>query len=175
MNAVSERRSSERELQSSHNLVLSAFVDGEGDLPESLFTTEGQRDWDTYHWIGDVLRSNDLARPMSADFQQRMQSALAAEPTVLAPQRRPVQKFVKRYAMPGVTLVVLVLAASWLMQPILQPIGAEGVQASAPAASNIYAVNDLRSNPILVDYYDVHRNVAGMSGATQVSYTPGHD
>ncbi len=174
MSAVPERRSPHRELQSQEDHI-SAFLDGEADLPESLWTPEGQSTWDTYHWVGDIMRSDGLARPVDPAFQQRLSSALAAEPTVLAPRARPMQRFIKRYAVPGASLAVLVVAVTWLVQPLIDPIGAGNVQASLPATSEIYAVNELRSNPVLVDYYDVHRNVAGMSGATQVSYTPGHD
>lgn len=42
--------------------------------------------WALYHQIGDVLRSDDLALPMSADFSARFAQRLAAEPVVLAPR-----------------------------------------------------------------------------------------
>jgi sigma-E factor negative regulatory protein RseA len=45
-----------------------------------------RKDWALYHQIGDVLRSDDLAMPMSADFTTRLGQRLAAEPVVLAPR-----------------------------------------------------------------------------------------
>lgn len=45
-----------------------------------------RKDWSLYHQIGDVLRSDDLAIPMSVDFTARFAQRLAAEPVLLAPR-----------------------------------------------------------------------------------------
>ena len=45
-----------------------------------------RKDWALYHQIGDVLRSDDLAISMSADFTTRFAQRLAAEPVLLAPR-----------------------------------------------------------------------------------------
>jgi sigma-E factor negative regulatory protein RseA len=48
---------------------------------------EARRTWHAYHLIGDVLRSDDLARPPAADaqFMARLRDRLAEEPVVLVP------------------------------------------------------------------------------------------
>lgn len=152
----------------------SAFLDGEAELPSQL-DAEARARWDTYHLIGDVLRTPDLAQPVSARFQSRLLQALHDEPTVLAPRPRPLRQFLKRYAAPGVTLAVAVVAVTWALQPYVNPLGAGTALQAALPAHEVYAANALRTNPDIVDYYDVHRHVAGMSGATQVSYAPGRE
>lgn len=77
---------------------ISAFADGE--LPDNevpavmaaLRATDHAADWDTYHQIGDVLRSEMLAAPVSAGFAERFAARLAAEPQLLAPKPRLVDR-----------------------------------------------------------------------------------
>ncbi len=74
---------------------LSALVDGEL-APEAVTQVckvwrgdeASRRTWHTYHLIGDVLRSDDLASVPARDeaFLQRLRVRLAEEPVVLAPQ-----------------------------------------------------------------------------------------
>ena len=75
--------------------TLSALIDGEADVGvvssacavwrESAST---RSDWHTFHLIGDVMRSEDLAstRQRDAAFLERLRERLADEPVVLAPQ-----------------------------------------------------------------------------------------
>lgn len=51
----------------------------------ALRDPQAQADWDIYHQIGDVLRSDDMAFSLSGDFSTRMAARLAAEPAILAP------------------------------------------------------------------------------------------
>lgn len=76
--------------------LLSALTDGESTGAEAARTCQRwhhdeqlRSDWHTYHLIGDVLRSDDLARHGSDDerFLQRLRERLAQEPAVLAPRR----------------------------------------------------------------------------------------
>jgi sigma-E factor negative regulatory protein RseA len=70
---------------------ISAFADGE--LAEqhmdlvlaSLRQTEGKDDWELYHQIGDVLRSDDMAVSLSSGFAARMAARLEMESTIVAP------------------------------------------------------------------------------------------
>ncbi|RZT95271.1 sigma-E factor negative regulatory protein [Rivibacter subsaxonicus] len=73
---------------------LSALCDGEADASVAAAASLAWRDdaqlrarWHSFHLIGDVLRSEDLARPAAADatFLQALRERLAAEPVVLAP------------------------------------------------------------------------------------------
>lgn len=77
-------------------LKLSALCDGEADPAEAQGSFEGWRDdaalrarWHSYQWIGDVMRSDDLASTAEHDqaFLLALRERLAKEPVVLAPAR----------------------------------------------------------------------------------------
>jgi sigma-E factor negative regulatory protein RseA len=98
---------------------VSAFADGELSESQSeavlanLRALPGRADWDVYHQIGDVLRSEETSGGLSAGFAARMAARLEAEPTIMAPvidvaQERAQKKNighglsgVRRFAMPG--------------------------------------------------------------------------
>jgi sigma-E factor negative regulatory protein RseA len=72
---------------------ISALMDGELDdssaatAIEALQSDGEARDtWRTYHLISDALGKS---RMLSEGFSERVAAALAKEPTVLAPRRRP--------------------------------------------------------------------------------------
>jgi sigma-E factor negative regulatory protein RseA len=74
---------------------LSALVDGElegGAVTRACGlwheASEMRSAWHAYHLIGDVLRSDDLARDpaQDAEFLRAFRARLAAEPVVLAPR-----------------------------------------------------------------------------------------
>jgi sigma-E factor negative regulatory protein RseA len=73
--------------------ALSAFADGEpaGRDPAELTTAwarqpELRRDWQSWHLIGDTLRSDELAgRGSQAAFLATLRERMAKEPVVLAP------------------------------------------------------------------------------------------
>lgn len=77
---------------------ISAFADGE--LPDeevpavmaALRANERTADWDIYHQIGDVLRSETMSVPVSARFTEGLAVRLAAEPPLLAPKPRLVDR-----------------------------------------------------------------------------------
>lgn len=70
---------------------ISRLMDGELDdehldvVCAQLKRPDGLAAWSCYHVIGDTLRGNARLTP---GFSQRFAARLAAEPTVLAPQRR---------------------------------------------------------------------------------------
>lgn len=77
-------------------LALSALSDGEADSAEVRQSIEHWRDdaacrerWHAYQFIGDVMRSDDLAGDAAHDqaFLLAIRQKLAAEPVVLAPAR----------------------------------------------------------------------------------------
>src|SRR5690606_29990818 len=83
------RQSPDEALQS----WVSALVDNEEALPAGALRDIQHADlhekWDTYHLIGDVMRTPDLSLRPSASFQQRLSAQLAAEPAWLtAPAKR---------------------------------------------------------------------------------------
>lgn len=106
---------------------LSALADGEARAVDPACKAwredaESRRAWHAYQLIGDVMRSEDLARPAArdADFLATLRTRLAAEPVVLAPaapaqRRRP-------WALPltaaaGFVVVAGVLVVARLGQP----------------------------------------------------------
>ncbi len=77
---------------------ISSFVDGEVDAATAQSIASAWRDdpdlrrtWHSYHLIGDVLRSDELAIAPLRDeqFLRRLRERMAAEPVVLAPAVRP--------------------------------------------------------------------------------------
>lgn len=74
------------------NENISRLMDGEVDAQEfdllcaELKSPEAMNAWACYHVIGDQLRG---AHRVSAGFSTRFREALAAEPTMLAPQLAP--------------------------------------------------------------------------------------
>ncbi|RZI83182.1 MAG: hypothetical protein EOP38_13480 [Rubrivivax sp.] len=73
--------------------ALSALADGEASAPEVARACAAWRDdakvrahWNTYHLIGDAMRSEELAEASgSAHFLKSFRERLAQEPVVLAP------------------------------------------------------------------------------------------
>lgn len=81
--------------KTNHDELISSMLDGEltdAQLDAVLIrlkSDEGkqmQAIWDQYHQVGDVLRSEDLALPLSADFSKKFSAVLDAEPVILAPK-----------------------------------------------------------------------------------------
>jgi sigma-E factor negative regulatory protein RseA len=79
-------------------LGLSALLDGEQEHHELGMVCQAWRDdaqlraaWHAYNLIGDVLRSDDLARDPGHDaaFLTRLRSRMTDEPVILAPAQAP--------------------------------------------------------------------------------------
>jgi sigma-E factor negative regulatory protein RseA len=113
---------------------VSALADGEldpvseGVKLESLGDKSSREDWELYHRIGDVLRSEELAAPLSAGFAARMAARLEAEAPYCTASPSGQEEMVapawaggmlavvKRYLLPGVAGTVA-LAAAVMMAP----------------------------------------------------------
>ncbi|RJG01393.1 sigma-E factor negative regulatory protein [Noviherbaspirillum sedimenti] len=82
-------------------------------------------DWELYHQIGDVLRSDDMAFSLSDGFAARVAARLEAEPAILAPILAPIVANapqvaagdtsilvgrLKRFAMPGMAAAAVATA-----------------------------------------------------------------
>jgi sigma-E factor negative regulatory protein RseA len=127
------------------NERISALMDGEEDESELTrdlmrLRSDGglRRTWDTYHLIGDTLRGH--AAPA---FAARVSERLAAEPTVLAPQRRAPRGKIAQLAFSAAAGAAGVALVVWLALPGLNP-EPQQVAASAPpgapAAASVPAV-----------------------------------
>jgi sigma-E factor negative regulatory protein RseA len=133
--------------------ALSALMDGELDAAAAARLAEACRGdarlraaWHSYHLIGDVMRSQDLAQRPAHDaaFVLRLRERLAEEPVLLAPQ--PVaQRELRRRRLPprawaasavaaGAMAVGGVLVVARLQVPELRPAGQVLAQAPRSAA-----------------------------------------
>ena len=122
--------------------LLSALADGEADaVPHGcrLWREDeaARRTWHAYHLIGDVLRSDELARAPARDaaFLAGLREKLAAEPVVLAPAvapamvAAPAARRRQAWLMPAAAAAGFVVVAGVL---VLTRLGSPG--APAPAA-----------------------------------------
>lgn len=172
MSAVPVRDDAIDAITAESESALSAFIDGEQTgLPEGEQAAL-RRDWDAYHLIGDVMRSEELGMAVSARFARNLAAALANEPSIVAPRARPVRRAVARYGVPGMALAAAVVAVTWIAQPYIAPSGP--LQARKPVAiPNTMMASSVPIDPRLEDYFDAHRHLAGMGGITQVSLHEG--
>lgn len=151
--------------------AISAWVDGEGEdeLPAMLASPQGRKVWDTYHLIGDALRSSELAVRPSDDFHARLARALEAElPIVAAPARRRTRLGLSA----GLTAVAVVAAAAVWMGLPLSDGGATGGDASPSVLADAGSSVGLEEAG-LRDYLDAHRQMAGPIAVRQVSFDVG--
>jgi len=130
---------------------ISQLMDGELDERSAVDTikacgqgAEALEAWRTYHLIGDAMRET---RVLSAGFSARFADSLAAEPTVLAPQRSRAESRTW-FALSAAASFAAVALVGWLAfapQPELapvalapQPIVEPQAQAMAPSTANEY-------------------------------------
>jgi sigma-E factor negative regulatory protein RseA len=66
--------------------------------------------WGTFHLIGDVMRGE---RALSPEFERRLSTRLAGEPTVLAPQPRTARRLTT-YALSAAASFSAVALVGWL-------------------------------------------------------------
>lgn len=145
---------------------VSAWMDGESavDIYSELGTTQGRRTWDTYHLIGDALRNADLAVSPSAGFQSRLSRALDAELPIVAPQRR---RSPLRVGLSSLAVAAAVATVAWVAQPYVM--GGN----TRPAETRVLADASSTETPVLSDYLEAHRQMAGPSAVRQVSFDGG--
>jgi sigma-E factor negative regulatory protein RseA len=142
---------------------ISALADGEladerVDVTlAALRLAERHSDWETYHQIGDVLRSDDMAVTLSSGFAARMAARLDAEPAIIAPAfsdrtadqeqaaPRAARHPAKRWAMPGMIAAAAAAAVAFITTPqLMVAMKSEPMNSSAhtvlvsaqPASSN---------------------------------------
>lgn len=147
---------------------VSSWVDGEADLrAEELDSPYGRQLWDTYHLIGDVMRSQDLALQPSERFYARVSAALAAEPAIVAPTPMA-RHHVWRLGLSGLAVAAAVASVVWVARPffLADPGAAAG---SAPVMAQAAEI-DGNADPSLVDYMAAHQDMAGSGPIRQASY-----
>jgi len=152
---------------------LSALADGDvRDASEVERACSGWREdaelrrtWHCYQLIGDVMRSEELARPAARDaaFLAGLRERLAAEPVVLAPEPLPAAPARRRHvwmlpaaAVAGFVLVAGVLVVARVAQP-----GAEAGPGFAAAPGGAMPV--LTGVGVGVDGVNAHNGVNGVN------------
>ena len=120
---------------------ISVFADGETSDEQldivlaELRNEDGKAAWGLYHQIGDLLRSDEMAVPLSAEFSTAMAARLAAEPALVAPgalRGQARKSGVRRFALPGV-LAAAAAAVAFVGTPQLM-VAMQGTPATAIVA-----------------------------------------
>jgi sigma-E factor negative regulatory protein RseA len=130
--------------------TMSALADGQADPASATAMwardAQAREAWHTYHLIGDVLRSDDLAVPAKrdADFLESLRRRLADEPPILAPSSMAapaaaVLQVRRRWAAPIAAAAGFAAVAAVVV--MTRAIGSGGdaapVVAAAPAATGL--------------------------------------
>jgi len=161
--------------------ALSAWMDDEGAgcAQAFLISDAGRATWDTYHLIGDVLRTPDLAIAPTAAFSARLADALAAESAHDAVAARPTApaRSYARFAwptfLPGLALAAALALVVWMARPFLMngdaPMLAEVQAGGAPNGAPKNAP-DSAAVAGLNNYLDAHRQLVGPGVVRQVSW-----
>lgn len=149
---------------------LSALADGDAQAADAACAgwrddAEARRTWHAYQLIGDVMRSDDLARPAARDaaFLAGLRERLAAEPVVLAPAqatmpaRRRQHWLLPVAAAAGFVVVAGVLVVARVSQP-----GAEAPAGLAKATDTapLVLVRDERLDEYLRAHHAARGGVA---------------
>lgn len=153
---------------------VSALADGELDdfqletALAALRHADGRAAWQTYHQIGDALRSDDTVLTMSSDFSQRLFARLDAEPTIIAPALAPAvqesvvsappivlpsRRALKRFALPGMVAAAAVATVAFITTPQLMVASSGQGRAAMPvvaAGSQPVLANAALQSPALV-------------------------
>lgn len=148
--------------ESAWESTVSRWVDADDDVrSEDLNTPYGRQVWDTYHLIGDVLRSEELAIKPSDLFYARISKAIDAEPAIVAPQRHKFSPM--RLGLSGLAVAAAVASVAWVAAPYLAP-----EQSSAP--TQVLASASSADDAGLSDYVEAHRQLVGVNPVRQVSF-----
>jgi sigma-E factor negative regulatory protein RseA len=153
---------------------LSALMDGEAQaLPLACQQwredASARQTWHAYQLIGDVLRSEDLARPAARDaaFLAGLRERLAAEPVALAPQASAPAAARRRVAWVPATMVAGFVAVAGVLvvlragAPGTVPGRAELAAASAPTTALRGGSGAVLRNPELDEYLRAHQAARG--------------
>ncbi len=161
---------------------ISAFADGtlDGGQHEQLLLAlqqpEARLTWETYHCIGDVLRSPETAVDFSTGFSSRMADLLAAEPAHLGATAvaEPINDgsaagpwqaaaMLRRFGMRGAAVAAAIVLALVAMPKLGDPHqarnGLPGMVASAggTGVASSDAAGTLLRNPQIDEYLLAHQ------------------
>lgn len=149
--------------------AVSSWVDGEGEVrADELDTPYGRQIWDTYHLIGDVLRTEELAIKPSPMFYARLSRAIDDEPLIVAPASLGRSRW--RMGVSGLAMAAAVATVAWAVTPYFTNHPA-GDFPPLPAAQLASAEPD--DETALHDYLDAHEGLVGAVPVRLVSYGTG--
>lgn len=149
---------------SSWELAVSTWVDGEAEIrAEDLDSPYGRQVWDTYHLIGDVMRTEGLAIKPSERFYARLSKAIDDEPTIIAPVHNSGRA--RRYTLSAVAASAAMLAVLWTTMPQIFD-----STATTPNRTLVLSAQDDR---VWHDYVDAHRDLIGGNPIRQVAFDSG--
>lgn len=149
--------------------AVSSWVDGESEVrTEELDSPYGRHVWDTYHMIGDVLRTEDLAIKPSPMFYARLSRAIDDEPTIIAPGNPVRARW--RAGVSGLAVTAAMVAVAWVVTPYFTNDPVVDFQ-PVPAAQLASAEPD--DDIALHDYLDAHEGMVGAVPVRLVSYGAG--
>ncbi|HEX7954637.1 MAG TPA: sigma-E factor negative regulatory protein [Burkholderiales bacterium] len=160
---------------------ISAFMDGELEEAEvGVHLARLKEDpslraaWEAYHLIGDSLRGEKLG--FSPDFSASFSARLAAEPTVLAPRRRPLPATVRRFALPVAASIGGMALVAWLAlsnNPLAPQKETLAVNSTAPVARVQLASGDM--NDYLLAHQQFSSSTTLQGVASYVRTVSGQD
>jgi sigma-E factor negative regulatory protein RseA len=170
--------------------MISALADGQlaGEAfaqgVELAATDSAGRDaWHSYHLIGDVLRSSDLATRVSPeDFVARLQARLREERVALHPAAAAPAPVVVREAandfrwklVAGVASVAAVSAIAWSLvgAPASKPEGAQLAARTSPAGTVLASTKQgvMIRDPRLDELLAAHRQLGGTALVAPAGY-----
>src|SRR5690606_22009653 len=133
----------------------------EADIrPEDLHASYGRQVWDTYHLIGDVLRSEELAIKPSDFLYARISKAIDEEPPIVAPRTMKSRRYA-RAGLSGMAIAAAVAAVAWVALPQLTALD------GGPAEAPVLAISEPEG---MRDYVAAHRDITGVGSVRQVSF-----
>lgn len=126
---------------------LSSLIDGELDAREAAAVLDAlcrdaelQRRWSDLQLVGDALRSSEVAACHMEGFCDRVRTALASEPTVLAPPPRRARPAWRRFSVPGLAIAASMAAIAFVAVPLLRaPAPDVMAQRPLPATTGVVA------------------------------------
>jgi sigma-E factor negative regulatory protein RseA len=149
------------------NAQISLLADGELAQTQvkqcltQMRDDEARTTWDLYHHIGDIIRSDAMAAPLSDGFAARFAERFDSEPALLAPRRR--------WSGVGAWSTTLVAVAATGFGFFVAPSLFHRLQPAPPAASAL-----ANSAPVSHGSLLANAKQANASATTQADYIRMH-
>ncbi len=157
-----------------HNAQISLLADGELDQHQAgeclirMRDDQARATWDLYHTIGDVVRSDTMAAPLSEGFAARFNARFASEPVLLVARRR-------RWSGIGAWTTTLAAVAATGFGVFVAPTLFNPQQSPLPAASAQASQVPVSHGSLLADATPVRSSSDGQADYIRLhhaSYSP---